>query len=216
MPSRVRSFIFLLCALLAQAKVPGLCLAEENWTSDSDKQSPAPRNEDRIIRWCSSDGKAVRFASANIEIQGYQPCGELNVPINCDAGGTRIIGKTDKLPYSYKACSGTPRIRIENDGETVSGATGQNGPDGQPLDAREKMDLASDLHQVEQNQKDQADIQIQKLLEGVLGQLLNQVPPQQQKSGSRKGKLGKGEIDTFIRYVDPQQQPKLRQVLENY
>ena len=205
------------------------CLADESWTEEAGKQSPAPQNENRIIRWCSTAGTHQRFSSANIDINGYQPCGEINVPVSCDPIGRRYIGKSGAEPYAYKSCAKGPRIVIPSQGDDSEENGVENRELGtelsetvpEPLNSKEKRDLASDLRQVEQDQSSDVEMQLQKVLDGMLGQLLSQAGPMMKasKTSNRRGQKGllqKKQIDELIRYVDPQQQDQLRQMLEQY
>lgn len=215
-------------ALILFLLIASPAFADESWTDEVGKEGPAPQNENRIIRWCSTDGTHQRFASANIEINGYQPCGEINVPVSCDPSGKRYIGKSGNEPYAYKSCAKGPRIVMpaqsedEEESEEVrelDTALSETAPT--PLNSKEKMDLASDLRQVEQNQSSDVEMQLQKVLDGMLGQLLSQAGPMMKasKNSNRRGQKGllqKKQIDELIRYVDPQQQDQLRQMLEQY
>ena len=75
-----------------------------------------PANE--ILKWCQNGGESVRYASANIEIAGYDQCGKPVTVSFCDPMGNKYIGKVAAMPYQYRDCS-INRIRLEREGQVV-------------------------------------------------------------------------------------------------
>jgi len=92
------------------------CLAENEWTVEGNQDLPPTNPENRIIKWCKLDGSHVRFASANLKLKGYEPCGKLTSHTSCDAGGTRMISKDANRPSGHLDCGRGPRIQISRDG----------------------------------------------------------------------------------------------------
>lgn len=85
----------------------------DDWDMNTGQDLPPVPEENRIIKWCKKDGAGVRYASANLEIPGYEPCGKLEVEMTCDAGGGRHIGSAVAGQYGNRDCALGPRIFIE-------------------------------------------------------------------------------------------------------
>lgn len=71
--------------------------------------------ENAIIKWCSDrDSSRVRYASANIDLAGWSPCGEVKTLAYCDAsGGRRYLLPDAEVPYGYRPCSEGSRIYVK-------------------------------------------------------------------------------------------------------
>ena len=208
----ISTAVFLL-ASAAPASAEG-----EVWSLEASKEHPGIDSENRIIRWCSDDQTKSRYASANIQLKGYQPCGELNIPVNCDPSGQRLISKDANLPYAYKDCGVGPRIQMRRSAhEEIHSETPDTSVD--PLSSREKSDLAKDVKGIEQAQGQDLEMQLQKMLDGIMGQMINQVSSMKiSNKGARGGvkiPISDKDAEMLIRYVDPQQQDQLRQILKS-
>jgi hypothetical protein len=212
--------LFALLAGMTVAFVPGFCSADsEHWTTDVKNEHPAPSVENRIIRWCSDSNSAERYASANIDIAGFHPCGEIKTAVTCDPSGRRMISKNNTaVPYAFKDCDIGERISVvRTDGwlpEKVNAAEPTAAVP--PLSADERRNLTHDVKRVEQGQSEDLEIQLQKIMDTLLSGMLSRMPAQQ-NDRSRPGKSGLSDrqIDDLIRYVDPSMQQKLRDVLKN-
>lgn len=69
-------------------------------------------NPNDIVKWCEEDGEGVRYASANIDLKGYDKCGELKAQKTCDASGQRFISPSSTAPHGYLDCEIGPRIYV--------------------------------------------------------------------------------------------------------
>ncbi|MDD2943248.1 MAG: hypothetical protein PHC51_09820 [bacterium] len=71
--------------------------------------------ENAIIKWCSDrDSTKIRYASANIDLAGWSPCGEIETLAYCDAsGGRRYFSPESEVPHGYRLCSEGPRIYVK-------------------------------------------------------------------------------------------------------
>ncbi len=201
--------------------------AEDAWTTDAGKQHPAASAENRIIRWCNEAGTHERFASANIEIKGYHPCGELAMPVSCDPSGTRMIGKSGETPYAFKDCAVGPRIKIERHGpvitENYQDPLSPDGEDpGDPLSTIERSDLAREMKKAKDQQAQSLDVQLQRALDQMMQQLLSidgydvlSGQKTARRAPSKQRRFNEKQIDELIRYVDPQYQRQLEKILRS-
>src|SRR5262249_32183905 len=149
-------------------------LAEE-WSADGVGEYPPDAPADRIIKWCSADGSRVRYASANLKIRGFEPCGKLQTTATCDASGTRLISKDDNRPEGHLDCSVGPRIMIVNRGsaETVDQSNMvQSTEEIAPLDPDEQASLGREMKNAEKAQARDPLIQMQLLTTGLLQGLI--------------------------------------------
>jgi hypothetical protein len=83
-----------------------------------------------LQKWCKVGGKDERFA--NTAVLGYEPCGELNTKVVCDAVGKKLISK-GPVPKGFRDCSEGPRIIVERIGPpipTIEEAKAQLEPEG--------------------------------------------------------------------------------------
>ncbi len=111
----VRAVVFALGAFLVCGAPARRVVADDvtdAWTVDISKQHPPLGQENRIIKWCADDSDGVRYASANIELKGYHPCGELHTTMQCDPSGARMINPPGDFPPAYRDCSIGPRIKV--------------------------------------------------------------------------------------------------------
>ncbi len=207
------SAIVILFALVATSPAS----AADGWGIDPAKEHPPASSQNRIIRWCSADGKKERFASANLAVEGFQPCGELNTPVACDPVGQRMIGKSEKPPI-YKDCSVGPRIVVHKaDGIKIGSAALAGEPLG-PLSPDEQAALKRDVKSAEKDQSTDTQMQLEKMVDGILQSMLVADAKGSGARGAAGSKGGYGfsddEIDDMVRYVDPKFQDHLRRVLK--
>ncbi len=188
-----------------------LAHAEERWSSDRSKEHPPASSENRIIKWCRDDGKHERFASANLDIKGYKPCGELQVPVNCDPAGQRMISKTGKPPEAYKDCGVGPRIVVKRtDGGTIEGDVSADSPDA--LTSRERADLNREMKHAEKEQEKSLEIQMGKALDNMVKAIMG--ANGMLGGSSAAPQLSDRQVQEMLRYVDPQSQPELKRLLQ--
>ncbi|MFN8392190.1 MAG: hypothetical protein U0136_17995 [Bdellovibrionota bacterium] len=215
------SVAFALSLLVWEA--PSQCIAEsEQWTEQASNQHPAVGAHNRIIRWCSSEGKPERFASANISLKGYQPCGELQTPISCDPSGRRYISKDANTPYAYKDC-GTERIHMprrkdlpfDEHGNPIGDVAQQaNGAD--PLSTNEAASLRRDVKKIEAAQSQDLDMQIEKMLSSMMNQMISGANVNRGGKAAPRGRalVDERQLEMLMRYVDPQQQERFRALMQ--
>lgn len=111
---RILMLWLLLCPLPFLLVLLASSLAHaDDWDTNTGQDLPPIPEENRIIKWCKKDGNGVRYASANLEIPGYEPCGKLEVEMTCDAGGGRHIGSAVAGQYGNRDCALGPRIIIQ-------------------------------------------------------------------------------------------------------
>lgn len=159
---------FAVAALLALSLLYGRDAIADNFAIEGHDYSGTSA-ENRIIRWCSSDDSKIRFASANITIAGFRPCGELKTRVTCDAVGNRLIGDQGNVPYDHKDCGEGPRLLvIAHDPPSPPEGTFEPSP----LTSKERADLTRDLREIEQAQEKREQKQIQAILNRVVGELL--------------------------------------------
>lgn len=122
-----------LISLLFLSCICGPAYAADSWTLSGDGQYAPTNPEDIIIKWCETNGERTRYASANLNIKGYEPCGKLQTAATCDAGGERIISGDLNRPYDHRDCVKGPRISITRDGESLY--SGRTSAPQEPSDA---------------------------------------------------------------------------------
>ena len=214
-------------ALLAILAFSVTTARAEEWSADGVGQYPPDAASDRIIKWCSTDGVRVRYASANLKIKGYEPCGKLETTATCDASGTRLLSKDDTRPKGHLDCSVGPRIMIVNRGEadTVDQSNMVQPTDTvPPLSAEEQTSLNSEMQRAAKAQQQDPAIQLQIMTNALLQSILGgQTPTQQSRntSYSRRNKANnrlatdqKRMLEETLRNVDPQTRKMLQQMLQ--
>ena len=73
-------------------------------------------SSDKIIKWCADEGTHVRYASANIQLKGYTPCGQLSASRRCDDNGRRFISAGGITDYSEEEEAKCEEIRAQRSG----------------------------------------------------------------------------------------------------
>jgi len=169
----------------------------DEWSVDEATQLPPTAPENRIIKWCQLEGDGVRYASSNLNIPGYKPCGKLAVTMNCDSTGRRYIGEEISSGYTYRDCSVGPRITIERtDGEQIEAESFANDDvkpgDPDPMSTDERTDMENDLAKIEQQQQKQTQQELMMIQQLLFGGMFN--PNPQKKSKRRKKRFSKSEM----------------------
>lgn len=210
-----KSFIIICSMLVATA-----ASADEQWSEDATREHRPEAAENRIIRWCSDDGSHQRYASANLNIAGYRPCGELAIPVACDPGGKRMITK-EPMPAAYRDCSVGPRIVVERtDGPPIeeepseigASASDSSGEPVSPLSTREKSNLKKELGAAERAQEQDLGIQLEKSLDLLLKSLLG--AQASNGGGAGLGMFDEKQLEEMMRYVDPKDRKELKKLLK--
>ncbi len=186
------------------------CLAEQ-WSLSAELEHPPARPENRIIKWCNEESGHERWASANIKLQGYQPCGKLSSVSTCDAGGKRMIAGNDAArPNDHRDCGVGPRILIINhdESDTIDTSHVASDPaDVTPLSSKERQDLKRDFAQAQNLQDKDPMMQMQKMADMFLQQLLG---------GSARDPKGSKQLDQMLKHVDPKTRDSIKQLLKQY
>lgn len=151
--------------------------ADEEWSLDGQQYPPTPP-ENRIIRWCSADGAKERFASANIRLDGYEPCGQLRAHATCDAAGTKLFSNDPNVPYDHKDCAAGPRIMVISHNPPVQPA---------PMNEPEigKASFQREFKQLQKKQEEDAKKELHTIVEAALSQLLGTVVSPNPRSSNR-------------------------------
>lgn len=185
------------------------------WSKDSSKEHDPPSSENRIVKWCSDEGQHVRYASANITLSGYHPCGTLGIHKTCDPSGNRFFGKADdSRPYAHQDCAVGPRIVIVNHGKKDIIDTSAVPKEGEEIGSltddeqqalKEEMDKAAKVH----SQHDPV-VEMQKLI-GLLQAGLFPTRPGNDKQQQQIIDAQK-ELQKILKSFDPQ----TKKVLESF
>ena len=198
-----------LLLLLVITSLPERALSEaqalDEWSTEAKKQHAPENPRNRIIKWCSLDGTKSRWASANLEIKGYEPCGTLQAATTCDAGGNRMIGKTDERPYTHRDCGVGERIVIirHDPPDTDTGNTLADYAEealGKPelaLSAEESRKLEREIKDAEKELEGSLDYQLQKIGDQLLQQFLSPT------GSKKKTKLSQKDQEVLDKFSDP-------------
>jgi len=134
----------------------------DNWSFNNKKNLPAQKDENRIIKWCDKEtGKKTRYASANVELAGYKPCGAIKSIDVCDANGNKFLGDVPKKGIFTQCSSG----EIVKDGETIIGNDTTIVFDNKGLSDKE---LEREIKKVAKAHNSDPDIQMQMLADNVI------------------------------------------------
>jgi len=212
---------YLLSSLLLLVPTPAL--AADQWSYQEHTQDDPTPPRDRIIKWCNDSGQ-VRYASANIKLKEYKPCGKIDTTATCDPSGNRFIGGNDsKKPYTYKNCNIGKRIEITNykreDTDTPEGVTTSSPNDPiKPLSPSEEEQLRKDMKKAkQQHSHNDPTAQVQQLIQGLMGNLLD---PNSNKGSTRnlksKRKPSRGQQQQMVKGLLDQLDPKSRQAVEQF
>lgn len=197
--------------------------AEDGWGVDPKKEHPPVSSQNRIIRWCANEGSKERFASANLAVEGFHPCGELNTPVSCDPVGKRLIGKNGQPPEIYKDCSVGPRIVVHREDGVRIGSAALQGENPEPISGIEQAALQRDVKNAAKDQASNTQAQLERMVDGILQSLLTaQAQGLESQGFTSKGAPGNrggygftdDQIDDMVRYVDPKYQAQLKKALQ--
>lgn len=135
--------------------------------------------ENRIIKWCETGGSEVRYASANLRIHGFEPCGSVKTAVTCDPLGAKFIGP-DNGPHGYKNCAYGKRLQITNidDTQTPAAVKSESGK-GDPLSSREQQQLRRDLQKLEKENVSFDSINLTNRQD--IEKMINLLDPQEKK-----------------------------------
>lgn len=201
----IGTFCFLPEAPLAEA---------DNWTTEASQEHAPQSPENRIIKWCNEDDSHVRYASANLKIKGYVPCGKLSVSATCDATGNRMISKDNERPHGHLDCSVGPRIFImrHSEGDIIdTSAVPEDGEEIKPLSYQEKKALKEEMEQASKSQRNNPGQQLQNLVENMIKTMLSSNP---RKQNSRQQRKAKKQVDEALKSMDPHTREALQKFLD--
>lgn len=141
----------------------------DSWAVEREREFPPTEQENRILKWCKVDSPSApaRYASANIELKGYAPCGELNSEVTCDAVGNRMLGKMTR-PYDHKSCSVGPRISIFK-GSVASFFEKPEETSSEKLNPGEERKLKKEINKASVDQQKKEQQELTQFLNTVLG-----------------------------------------------
>ena len=140
---------------------------------------PPSSAENRIIKWCADVGTHVRYASANIQLKNYSPCGEVKTAMSCDAVGNRMISPGGDVPYGHRDCSlGKRLVVIRHDPVEPTSPTGG-------LSSNEQHALNREFKQLQRDQEKQEAKQIEAAMRGFAGMFFNDKSTRQQRRSSQ-------------------------------
>lgn len=183
----------------------------DQWSLSSELEHPPVRAENRIIKWCDEESGHERWASANIKLKGYTPCGKLASVSTCDASGKRMIaGNEVARPNDHRDCGIGPRILIVNHDEedTIDTSHAATDPaDISPLSSKERQDLKREFSEAKKLQSNDPMMQMQKMADMLLQQLLG---------GSARSAKGSKQLDHMLKNVDPKTRDSIKQLLKQY
>ncbi len=183
----------------------------DQWSLSGDLEHPPAQPNNRIIKWCADDSDHERWASANIKLKGYAPCGKLSSVSTCGASGQRLIGSTDaKRPNDHRDCGVGPRILIINHDEedTIDTSNVAESPeDITPLSSKEQQDLKREFKLAKKQQDSDPMMQMQKMADLLLQQLL---------MGNGQKPKSDRELNKMLKHVDPKTRKAIKQLLKQY
>ena len=165
--STLLSGLFIICSLAICTSSSGA----DEWTSETNKQHLPGSPENRIIKWCSTDGTKVRYASANLKIKEFEPCGTVNTTATCDPSGNRFISKDSERPPAHLDCAVGPRIYVvahHKDEQVDTSSLALSAEQLNALAPDERESLKRDLQQIEKDQEHDPSMQLQQSLAGLL------------------------------------------------
>ncbi len=166
----------------------------DNWSINEKKALPAQRDENRIIKWCDKEtGKKVRYASANIGLDGYEPCGAIKTVDVCDANGNKFLGKVPKTGVFTK-CSAPIIKDIVNSNDNL--------PSENFSDDIDLNELKKEIKKVEKIHNSDPEVKMQILADNLLNGVL--------------GKDNKGLADLLDKKKQKQLFKQFVPILENY
>lgn len=190
---------------------PALVQAEQ-WSLDGEGEHPPPAPENRIIKWCSEDGSHVRYASSNIEIKGYTPCGKVGATTTCDASGNRMISKDPNRPHDHLDCGVGPRIFIMNHHEDDTIDLSALPEDDEQVGAMTEAEKRALEKEVQEAYKRDPNLQLQHVAERLI-RMMFAANPLDNKS-KRERRNTRKQADEILKSFDPQTREALEKFLD--
>jgi hypothetical protein len=197
----------------------------EQWSIENDKQHPPVAASNRIIKWCQDKGNKTRYASANLKIKGFSPCGAISPSITCDPSGNRMIGSGER-PRAHKDCAVGPRIVIINHDSSDIVDTqnlASSSEDIKPLSSKERSDFSRALKESQRKQNQQYVDQMREvtklLMSGLLGvdsspyTFNNTKRPKSKYERRREQRKAKKQLKEMLKQLDPASRKALEGML---
>ena len=186
----------------------------QDWSAGQ-KDLPATGAENRIIKWCESNGTAIRYSSANITVKGFEPCGTLSAQTSCDPAGAKFISRSSETPYSYRDCAVGPRLFVkgekgefgtEREKKRSHMADYSGGVPLSPLSVREKRSLEKEIRRISgQNSPDQMLLELESAMSKIICR----------KLGQKKESLSQEQLENQLRSMLHALGPGPRQALKS-
>lgn len=193
---------------------------DDSWTIDLNKQHPPVSQENRILKWCADAGDGVRFASANIELKGYHPCGELQTAMQCDPSGARMINPGGEFPSTYRDCSLGPRISVvrrdplpavapDGLGEAPPGSSPEGSATNEGLSPGEQRRLKREFSAAQQQQERAEQKEIEQAMKAVLGAFggLQNADPERRRNLGSSGSTARNQQQQIEQLMRLMMQP---------
>lgn len=183
------------------------CLAD-NWGLNDKNELPAESSENRIIKWCSdTDENNSRYASANIKVSGFHPCGLIVSSDVCDGENNKILG-TPKSGI-FKQCSPS-QSREEKKTKTNQG-----------LSYTELKELKAAMKKAAKKQNSDPEIQLQILTDQLLAYFMGEDKDKKLQNLSNPEELKKltqsfvEKLEQALPMLDPQSKKLIEPLLKN-
>ena len=148
----------------------------DNWSINQKKALPGEKDENRIIKWCDKEtGKKVRYASANIALKGYEPCGSIKSVDVCDENGNKFLGQVPKKGI-FSQCN-APLVKeqeVNDQSETdFTNTEGTNSKESFSDDDISLNELKREIKKVEEIHNSDPEVKMQiladNLMKGIFG-----------------------------------------------
>lgn len=157
---------------------------------------PPSSAENRIIKWCADRGTHTRYASANIQLRGYTPCGEVKTAMSCDSVGNRMISPSGAVPYGHRDCALGKRLVVIRHDEVAPS------PDDRGFSSAEQHAMNREFKQLQRDQEKQEAKEIEAAMRGFAGMFFNEKAlRQQQKSSSRRNKAQQIDVAQILKLL---------------
>lgn len=200
-------------ALLVMAVTASVTLADE-WSQVDGKEHSPDSAPNRIIKWCSEDGTKTRYASANLQIKNFKPCGVLNIEKSCDASGNRLISNTSDRPRDHRDCDLGPRIMVIRHGEDdIIDASNLAKPSSTPaaLTPEEQQALKEEL---EKASKAQAQYDPLAQLQQFFGIMMRSTNGEASAKDRKELEQAKKQLNQALPQMDPVTRRAVQQFLD--
>lgn len=212
--------LFPVLGWLTAALVTPCCLPTslhaDQWAVGEAREHEPASPENRIIKWCNESSNKTRYASANIKLAGWQPCGKLLASKTCDASGNRMISTDQQRPNGQLDCGIGPRITVINHAEgDIIDTSALAGPEHQagPMSASEEAAFRDKLKQINDKNAASPAAQIQQIVNTMLKNLSS---PQSGRPNPKDAKKLQTELDSLLKQIDPNTRQTLEQLMRQY